>query len=501
MPCVRRDARTRLDCAPVRRLLILVLALSATLPAAAHAASPAVPGCALGTSAADLRGFAAASLDRAERRYKSAKARRAFSTGAAAYVYGLGPLSVRNTVPRFPRNQIISIAELVEPDVRTVIAPNVDTTYTVGQIDLSDGPRVIDVPDTRGRYYVLQFMDAYSNTFAYVGRRTTGTKPGSYVLVPPGYSGPLPAGVKRLRSPTNLIWLIGRTLVKDAADLAPVTELMREYRLTPLADWSAGQRANPILLPAFPPQQNRLVLPKGLAYLDQLGEALAANPPPAADDCALRAFRAVGIGPGLTPSTQTSGAVREALLAGTRAGARLATRAVARVNAYSRGRNNGWLVSLGYIGDYGRNYLGRAVIAKFALGANTGPETVYPSAVTDSRGRLLNGRHRYRIRFARGKLPPADAFWSLTMYENDGYLHPNASRRYAIGDRTPGLRRGADGSLTLAIQHARPAGAAGANWLPAPRGQFRMIMRIYEPRRSVLKGRWRPPPVLRLQAR
>ena len=120
-------------------------------------------------------------------------------------------------------------------------------------------------------------------------------------------------------------------------------------------------------------------------------------------------------------------------LAGTRAGPRLVTRAVAHVNSYSRVRNNGWLVSLGYIGDYGRNYLGRAVIARFALGANTAPETVYPSAVTDSGGRTLSGRHRYRMRFARGKLPPADAFWSITMYESDGYLHPNAARRYAIG--------------------------------------------------------------------
>ena len=151
-------------------------------------------------------------------------------------------------MPRFPRNgSITSIGELVEPEIRTVVSPNVDTTYTVGQIDLSDGPLVVDVPDTKRRYYVLQFMDAYSNTFAYVGRRTTGTRPGSYVLVPPGYSGALPAGAKPIRSPTNLIWLIGRTLVKGAADLPAVTGLMGGYTLTPLAGWSAGERAAPIV--------------------------------------------------------------------------------------------------------------------------------------------------------------------------------------------------------------------------------------------------------------
>jgi hypothetical protein len=205
----------------------------------------------------------------------------------------------------------------------------------------------------------------------------------------------------------------------------------------------------------------------------------------------------VGVGPGRTPSEQTTGATRRGLVAAAKVGPRLIERAVAQANAYSRVRRNGWLVSLGYIGDYGRNWLGRAVVAEFALGANTAPETVYPTAHTDSRGRALQGSHRYRIRFAKGNLPPADAFWSLTMYNARNYLHPNALRRYAIGDRTRGLRRGSDGSLTLAIQSTRPRGALAANWLPAPRRHFRLIMRIYEPRRSVLRGRWTPPPVVR----
>lgn len=482
----------------MRRAFIAALALLAALPAAASGASPSVPRCALGASAADLKGFEARQLVRGERGLGGPAARRAYSAGVAAYVYGLAPLSVRGTVARFPRNSIVSIGELVTPDVRTVVSPNVDTTYTVGQIDLSDGPLVVDVPDTRGRYYVLQFMDAYSNTISYIGRRTTGTKAGSYVLVPPGYSGALPAGTKAIRSPTNLIWLIGRTLVRSEADLPAVNGLMRGYTLTPLAAWTAGQRTSPLLLPAFPSGLPPLVLPKGLEYFDRLGEALAADPPPRGDACALKAFRAAGIGPGLTPSTQATGAARRGLAAAAKAGPRLVERAVAHTNAYSRARHNGWLVSLRYIGDYGRNWLGRAVVAEFALGANTAPETVYPAAHTDSRGRLLRGSRRYRITFEKGNLPPADAFWSLTMYNARNYLHPNPAKRYAVGDRTPGLHRGRDGSLTIAVQRVRPKGALAANWLPAPRGRFRMIMRIYEPRRSVLRGSWDPPPVLRL---
>ena len=224
----------------MRRAFIAALALMAALPASASAASPSVARCALGTSAADLKGFEARQILRGERNLSGRAARRAYAAGVAAYVYGLAPLSVRGTVARFPRNSIVSIGELVTPDVRTVVSPNVDTTYTVGQIDLSDGPLVVDVPDTKGRYYVLQFMDAYSNTFSYIGRRTTGTKAGSYVLVPPGYSGALPAGAKAIRSPTNLVWLIGRTLVSGQADLPAVTELMRGYTLTPPSSWPAA---------------------------------------------------------------------------------------------------------------------------------------------------------------------------------------------------------------------------------------------------------------------
>lgn len=168
-----------------------------------------------------------------------------------------------------------------------------------------------------------------------------------------------------------------------------------------------------------------------------------------------------------------------------------------RANRYGAKRNNGWLLPGPYIGAYGRNYLGRAVIATAALGANTRPETVYPLAVDDVDGRKLSGRHRYRIRFPRGELPPANAFWSLTLYGKDRYLVDNPIDRYAIGDRTQGLRRGKDGSLTIYVQHARPKGGKAANWLPAPAGRFRLALRVYEPRRSALNGRWLPPPVER----
>jgi hypothetical protein len=474
--------------------LIAVLApLVAAAPAPAQAPRPSIPACALGNSDKLVRTFYKGALAAAERRFGGSRAeRRAFSAAVAAYVYGLPLVAVRQTVQRFPENQVVSIGTLVDPAVRTIVFPNVDTTYTVGRLNLAAGPLVLDVPDTGGRYYVIQLLDAYSNTFAYVGRRTTGTRPGSYALVPPGYTAPLPAGVRRIESPTNLVWLLGRTLVKSEADLPAATQVMSGYRVTGLAGWAAGARQQPVVLPAFPPSPP-LPIPSGRAFYDALAIALAESPAPRGDACALRAFASAGIGPVRAPGPDADAALSSAA----RAGNRIVRRAEALGNRISRTRNNGWLIPRGYVGNYGRNWLGRAIIALVGLGANTPAETVYPLALTDSRGRTLSGRHRYTVRFDRGELPPVGAFWSLTMYRNDLYLFDHPSHRYSVGDRTPGLRRGRDGSLTIHVQRAPPRGAARANWLPAPAGRFRLGMRLYEPRRSVLRGSWLPPAVLR----
>ena len=165
---------------------------------------------------------------------------------------------------------------------------------------------MLDVPDTHGRYYVIQLLDAYSNTFAYVGRRTTGTKPGATRWSRPASRARCPPACAGC-SPTNLVWVLGRTLVKDPADIAAAAELMAGYRITALDAWNAGTRSAPLLLAKFPAQQNKLVLPKGLAYLDELGQSLEQNPPPARDRCAVKAFEAVGIGPGHAPSTEATG--------------------------------------------------------------------------------------------------------------------------------------------------------------------------------------------------
>jgi hypothetical protein len=281
--------------------------------------------------------------------------------------------------------------------------------------------------------------------------------------------------------------VLGRTLVQDEADMPAVAALMAQYKITPLDAWTAGQRTNPLLLSSFPTTPP-VVVPKGAAFFAQLSAILESDPPPKRDACAVRTFE------------KGAAASEPTLVAGARAGARIIGRAEHKADRFGASRYNGWLNPGPYIGDYGSNYLGRAVIATEALGANTRQETVYPLAVDDVDGRSLSGSHRYAIRFPKGKLPPNSAFWSVTIYGKDRYLVPNPIDRYAIGDRTKGLHRGRDRSLTIYVQHARPEGARAANWLPAPTGSFRLAMRIYEPRRSVLDGRWKPPPVVRLHS-
>jgi hypothetical protein len=491
----------------LRRVLALAGVALAALGAAQASAGAGLPACALGNAKGAERALVNADLAGARARFVSrlhgsaasrARAGRAFDTAVAAYIYGYPPVSVQTTVLRFPLNQLVSIAALVDPSVKTVVAPNRDTTYTIARLDLSGGPLVLDVPATNGRYYVHELVDAYSNVFGYVGRRTTGTAAGSFVIVPPGYGGALPAGVPRIDSPTPLVWLIGRTLVDSEADLPVVTALMQQYTITPLAAWNAGQRQAPLVLPGFPAATStRTAIPGAIQFFDALGSDLAGNPPPAADACALRAFAAVGVGPGRTPSSeQTDDGVRAALAAAPAAALKLIDRDGERRNAASGRVNNGWLVAPLSIGNYGTDYVFRAVTARFGLGANSPREAEYPITDRDSAGRRLDGRHDYRITFPAHE-PPVNAFWSLTLYNRASFMVPNPLGRYALGDRTPGLRRGRDGSLTIYIGHRKPS-TGSSNWLPAPSAGFRLMMRLYQPTAAVLSGRWKPPGVERL---
>jgi hypothetical protein len=432
-------------------------------------------------------------------------------------VYGLPQISVRATVKHFPRNEIVSVAAVTNPQVTTVVAPNVDTAYTVAWLDLTSGPMVINVPDTGGRFYTFQFLDAVTNAFAYVGTGSTGTKAGASALVPPGWTGSLPPGVTRIDTPSNTVWLLGRTLVKSAADLPAVKSVQEQYRATPLSAWESGTRQPPVVLDQYPPTIPKSI-PAGAQFIATLNQEMNIDPPPEADGCAVRAMAAAGVqvahptpeqtlladfsdeAPPLPPVAGDPVA-NAALTAGTAAAVQIIAKSDSVLNANSRSANNGWEILGNWVGRYGTRYLGRAIVATDLLAANTPQQTIYPIASTDATGHQLNGSNRYTIRFPRGERPPVNAFWSLTMYNTSFFLYANQINRYAIGDRTTGLRLAHDGSLTIYIQHDEPASPAQrANWLPAPAAPFHLILRLYQPKPAAFDGAWKPAPVERIGA-
>lgn len=372
---------------------------------------------------------------------------------------------------------------------RTVVAPNSDTLYAIAVLDLRAGPLLLTLPDILDRYHTFQLLDAWTESFAYLGTRTTGGAGGTWLLAPAGWTGDVPAGVVRIDVPTTQAFLLGRVLVANDADVPNVTALTA--RVT-IAQLDPDAPAPPPL--GASPGAPALTGENGLAFWDELGDALALNAPATdAQRALLDRLAALGVGPGLHPSSEvTDPAVRAALEAGIAGGLARIERTFDETPTV-----DGWRFRTD-IGTYGDDLDTRAAIARNGWGANVPAEAVYPSAIVDADGATLDGRNLYRIRFAAGALPPVRAFWSLTLYGPDRFFVENPLRRYAIGDRSPGLEYGDDGSLDLYVGAAAPAGRE-ANWLPAPAGEFSLMLRLYLPTATIGDGGWMPPRIDRVE--
>ena len=401
--------------------------------------------------------------------------------------------------------------KLLKAGTSRVVTPNNDTLYTNAWLDLSDGPLVMHVPDTAGRYYVLGFLDFFTNPFAHIGQRLTGTQARSFFITGPDWQGEVPAEFAapgaHIQSPTNWVWVIGRLLVDGEHDIPQVHALQDQFLLQATTGALAPKAFDPVTRPKLPLS--------GAEFLAQVNLALAHNPVPAADAELLARWAALGMGAGLQPTAAQVAAVdaalpiTEALLRKpsspqssspqpTADGAASATPA----SAAPAEQRQAWTDTPQVIGTFGRNHLQRARVALMYIGMLESAEAMYPIARVDATGARLNGQHRYRLRFVPGQLPPVYAFWSLTMYDSaDCMLVANPIDRYAIGDRTPGLQHDADGGLTLHLSHqAPPDAAASANWLPAPAGDFYVCLRAYLPKPEMVAGDYRLPALERVTA-
>jgi hypothetical protein len=397
---------------------------------------------------------------------------------------------------RAPMNHFAHRRQFPDAKFTTVVSPNADTLYSVAWLDLAPEPIVLSLPPMADRYYVMQLLDAWTNVFASLGQRTTGSAGVNVAIVGPWWSGTLPPDVKEVRAPTNLVWVIGRTETHGKRDYPAVQAVQDRYKLTGLSSWGTEtiELGNVHVDPAAETETTPVeqVARMGAAsFFDRLNVLMASNPPRVADAEAVARFASIGVAPGLTLTVQGAGHWLDA-------GASVAhDRLIAAAGRQLGERVNSWDLPPRNIGRYGTDYLLRAAVALIGLGANLPEDAMYPHATRDADGQSLTGANKYFVRFPKGSLPPVRGFWSITMYDAQQRFVDNVIDRYAIADRD-NLTFGKDGSLTLYIQHESPGIAHTSNWLPAPEGSFNLIMRLYWPARAILDGVWKPPAVERV---
>jgi hypothetical protein len=393
---------------------------------------------------------------------------------------------------RAPMGQFAHAPRYPDATFKDVVRPNADTLYSMLWFDLGSEPLVFSLPDTAGRYYVLPIMDMWTDVFATFGSRTTGTAAGDFVLVGPRWKGTLPPDLRVVVSPTEVGWVVNRIQTNGASDYANVHKLQAGFKAVPLSQWGKpyaplSGKADPAIDMKTPPVDEVAKMAPG-EFFALFAKLMQANPPHAADYPVLLRMERIGIVAGKDFSlADAAPAVRQALERAVPA----ALQRMKELGPQLRPRRNGWVVSTVRIGSYGQDYLMRAFIAYAGLGALPNEEAIYPSTGTDAEGKPLSGENRYVLHFDKAQLPPAKAFWSLTMYGADQFFVANPIDRYAIGDRDK-LAYNPDGSLDIAIQRESPGKDKESNWLPAAAGRFSMNLRVYLPAPQALDGRWIP---------
>ncbi|PCC75180.1 Uncharacterized conserved protein [Nannocystis exedens] len=382
---------------------------------------------------------------------------------------------------------------------RDVVSPNADTLYSSAWLDLAREPIVLSIPDMGKRYWLMPMLDGWTNVFASPGTRTTGNRAQHFAVVGPGWQGQLPEGLVELRAPTDMVWIIGRTEVKNPLDTLAVHKLQDQFKLTPLSGWGPMAVAPEPPPPTTgvdvgtPPPQQVFAMPPE-QFFARLAELLPENPPADADAPMVEKMRELKLVRG-EPWSAADLAPAEALAL--REGVEDARAELAAAARHLPGdRVNGWRI-VGDTGQYGVDYERRALVAEVGLGANLPQDALYPATSVDGNGQPLTGAHRYVLHFDRGETPPVHGFWSVTLYDDQHYFVDNPLGRHALGSRSK-LRRNKDGSIDLYLQQTSPGQAREANWLPAPAGPFNLVMRLYWPEEPALRGDWVPPPVSRM---
>ena len=396
-----------------------------------------------------------------------------------------------------PMNWFNNVAAFPTADMKAVVRPNFDTLYSSGWLDLTKEPVIVSAPDTGGRYYLLPMLDMWSNVFASPGWRTTGTQAGNFIITPPGWNGAVPTGITRIDAPTPYVWIIGRTKTDGPPDYDAVHKIQAGYKITPLSEW--GSTPKPVQVKIDPsidmktPPKVQVDTMAADKYFTYAAELLKLHPPHITDQPIVAQMKRIGIEPGKSfDFASLDPAVQKAIEQAPADSQKLMTWKVATLARVA----NGWSMNTDTMGVYGNYYLKRAIVAQEGLGANLPEDAIYPLNLADNSGKPLDGANKYTIHFDKGATPPVDAFWSVTLYDSEGFQVANSLNRFAVSSWMP-FKTNPDGSLDLYIQNESPGADNEANWLPAPKGPFNLTMRLYAPKADALTGKWNPPAVTR----
>lgn len=433
----------------------------------------------------------------------------AYTLGVQAYIFGFPyvylpslrwnwvtqPKPPGTPIPYAPLNHFFHVRNLADATYRDGGSPNNDTLYSIAWVDVSKEPVILSHPEMGERYFTFEMAGLDSDNFAYVGKRTTGVKAQSFAIVGPHWSGILPDHVKQLpRSRTNSVLIFGRTLVDGPADVPVVNALQDQYTLIPLTLWGDTKAVLPESRDVWPPFNPKT---DPLAEWKTMNMAMTEDPPEERLSALVKLFTYIGVGPG-RDIEELDDATKRGLAKASSDGRKMLN--VALRSGDLGNRANGWNIPPRSFGRAGLNddFLLRAAVQ--CLGgiiANDPEEAVYYNTFNDASGLPLDGSKRYMMRFQPDKLPRIDGFWSITLYDPTYNLTPNSIHRYSIGDRTAGLKRDADGGITLHLQNTSPGAEKEPNWLPSTSsGPFSLVMRTYIPGSDIVEQKWAPPPII-----
>jgi hypothetical protein len=434
-----------------------------------------------------------------------------------AYVYGYSLITTEVTRVqmsnvakaeelRAPTGQFLNVPRYPPANYRGVSAPNADTLYSIAWLDLAE-PQVFTHPHMGDRFYLFEVSDLWMSDFASSpSKRTAGAKAASYLFTRADWKDAVPKGVRHIPIATRYMVILGRTYADGTEpDYKAVNALQAQYRITPLSAW--GRPYTPAAPPVNPnpgfsmtEKPQAVILAMGTeGYFNLMARLMGGDAPPAAEDAPMIARMAkLGIVPGAPfEMSKLNPAVQAALKD-------IPQTALKKIeaNRSSMGKIvDGWVVTTG-LGHYGTDYMKRAVVAAFGWPANRQEDAVYPYTEVDSTGQKLTGANRYTLTFPKDATPPVSGFWSITMYMIDQgwWFVPNPLNKFTVSPRD-NLKFNADGSLTLYFQNESPGADKEANWLPAPKGEFIAMLRMYWPKDrspSIIDGSWKVPPVVKV---